>query len=367
MQNSQNKNQATILVVDDALSNRRILTSFLRTQDGYQVQQAADGLAALESIQAKPPDLVLLDINMPEMNGFEVCRRLKASPQTSDIPVIFISALDATEDKVKGFEVGGVDYIIKPIEGTEVLARVRTHLQIRTLQRDLESQIAELDAFAHTVAHDIKNPLAVLVGYTELLRIDQAEMDVAGRDAYIVEMLEQGSKLFRIIEELLLLSSVRQDREIETQPLEMGKLVAGAQKRVRNLIESEKAELRQPAVWPTARGHAAWVEEIWVNYLSNALKYGGEPPRVEFGATALPAEEAVRFWVRDNGAGLTPAEQSLLFTPFERLEQVNVREGHGLGLSIVRRIITKLGGTAGVDSEVGKGSTFWFTLPAARE
>ena len=366
MQNSQDKNPATILVVDDSLFNRRLLTRFL-VQYGYQVQQAPDGVAALESLRVAPPDLVLLDINMPKMDGFEVCQRLNSNPQTSNIPVIFISALDATEDKVKGFEVGGVDYVTKPIQELEVLARVRTHLQIRALQKGLESQIAELDAFAHTVAHDIKNPLAVLMGYTELLQLDHAQMSIADRAEYLTAMVGQGNKLFRIIEELLLLSRMRQDEAIETHPLEMNELVIGAQKRVENLIEREKAELHQPDAWPTARGYAPWVEEIWVNYLSNAIKYGGEPPQVEFGATELPAEGTVQFWICDNGAGLTPAEQSLLFAPFERLEQAKLREGSGLGLSIVHRIITRLGGTVGVDSEVGKGSTFWFTLPAAEE
>ena len=363
---TDSQNTPTILIVDDTRFNRRLLARLLQ-REGYLIEQAENGVAALEIVQSTPLDLILLDVSMPKMDGFEVCQRLKADPKTNEIPVIFITALDSTEDKGKGFEVGGVDYIVKPIQETDVLARVRTHLQIRSLQKNLRNQIAELDAFAHTVAHDIKNPLAVLVGYVELLQMDNEGITTAERAKYLNEMLAQGKKLFRIIEELLLLSSVRQDEEIETHSLEMGNLVGGAMKRVKNLIEQENATLQQPQSWPTAIGYAPWVEEIWVNYLSNALKYGGEPPEVSFGATELPAENAIKFWVQDNGAGLTEEEQSLLFTPFERLDQIKVKEGHGLGLSIVRRIITRLGGKVGVDSEVGQGSSFWFTLPVAPE
>ena len=115
--------------------------------------------------------------------------------------------------------------------------------------------------------------------------------------------------------------------------------------------------------WPRALGHAAWVEEVWANYLSNAIKYGGQPPRVMLGAE--PQQDGmVRYWVRDNGPGLAPEDQARLFTPFTRLDQVRVK-GHGLGLSIVRRIVEKLGGQVGVESQLGQGSTFFFILPAA--
>jgi signal transduction histidine kinase len=129
------------------------------------------------------------------------------------------------------------------------------------------------------------------------------------------------------------------------------------------LIEDHRAEIILPERWPVAVGYGPWVEEIWVNYLSNAIKYGGRPPQVEIGAT-IEKEGWVRYWVRDNGEGLSSAEQARLFTPFERLHQASV-EGHGLGLSVVRRIMEKLGGRVGVESEEGEGSTFYFTLPGA--
>jgi signal transduction histidine kinase len=148
----------------------------------------------------------------------------------------------------------------------------------------------------------------------------------------------------------------------------MTAIVTAAQDRLADLIIACQGEIILPPVWPMAVGYAPWIEEVWVNYLSNALKYGGNPPQIELGFDV--AKEAVdqfpnfqiRFWVRDNGPGLTPEEQGRLFTPFTRLDQVRAK-GHGLGLSIVRRIVEKLGGQVGVESEVGWGSTFWFTLP----
>jgi two-component system sensor histidine kinase/response regulator len=162
-------------------------------------------------------------------------------------------------------------------------------------------------------------------------------------------------------------------------PLDMASIVAEAQQRLAHMIEGHQAEIVLSDTWPAATGYGPWVEEVWVNYLSNAIKYGGRPPRVELGfvvsacpdrsprappngATAQP-DGMVCFWVRDNGPGLTSEEQARLFTPFTRLDQVRAK-GHGLGLSIVRRIVEKLGGQVGVESEVGRGSVFTFTLPA---
>jgi two-component system sensor histidine kinase/response regulator len=161
-----------------------------------------------------------------------------------------------------------------------------------------------------------------------------------------------------------LLSEVRK-AELERTPLDMATIVAEAQERLAYMIKISRAEIIAPPVsaWPTALGYGPWIEEVWVNYLSNAIKYGGQPPRVELGAETL-SDGMLRFWVRDNGSGITPEDQARLFAPFTRLDQIRAG-GHGLGLSIVRRIVEKLGGQVGVESQVGGGSTFSFTLAAA--
>jgi signal transduction histidine kinase len=366
-----------ILIVDDTPANLRLLSQML-TERGYKVRAVLSGPQALMAAQAAPPDLILLDIRMPEMDGYEVCQRLKTGEQTRDIPVLFISALSETEDKIKAFTAGGVDYITKPFQFEEVLARVQTHLALRNLHRQLQAANAELarqidelrarneelDAFAHTVAHDLKNPLNQIVGYAEMLEQYYATLSSVERMKSVGGIARSGRKMNSIIEELLLLAGVRKT-EVRLVPVDMGQTIAQVQQRLTHLIKEYQAEIVLPAAWPTALGYAPWIEEIWVNYLSNGCKYGGTPPRLELGGDALPDGRA-RFWVRDNGDGLTSEEQSRLFTPFTRLDQARTR-GYGLGLSIARRIAEKLGGQVGVESDgaPGQGSTFYFTLPAA--
>jgi signal transduction histidine kinase len=360
--------KAELLIVDDTLENLRLLSQML-SEEGYRVETASSGARALATAQANPPDLVLLDIRMPEMDGYEVCEGLKADERTRDIPIIFLSALDETYDKVKAFTSGGVDYIIKPFQFEEVLARVEIHIALMNLQRqlqqanrELQKRLEELDAFAHTVAHDLKNPLTRIIGYAELLEGEFDTLPEEDLHGFVGIIARGGRKMENIINELLLLASVREG-EVESQPLDMSDIVDEAQRRLSHMIEESKARIILPESWPAALGHGPWVEEVWLNYISNAIKYSGREPRLELGGAVEPGGTA-RFWVRDNGPGLSEEDQGRLFAPFTRLHQVRA-EGHGLGLSIVRRIVNKLGGRAGVESQVGKGSVFYFTLPSA--
>jgi signal transduction histidine kinase len=226
----------------------------------------------------------------------------------------------------------------------------------------LAVQNAELDAFAHTVAHDLKGLLSVILGYTTVLADDAAALARPDWGASLTSIIKTAQRMNSVIEALLLLAATRQG-QIESEPLDMAQIVAEAQDRQSPMIAGYQAEIALPANWPVALGVAPWVEEVWINYLSNALKYGGQPPRVELGATTQ-ANGQVRFWVRDHGLGIAPEAQARLFAPFTRLRQVSV-DGHGLGLSIVRRIVEKLGGEVGVESALGQGNVFFFTLPLA--
>jgi len=357
--------KANILVVDDTPENLRVLVQLLQEQ-GYRVRPVPNGRHALTSVQKEPPDLILLDIMMPEMDGYEVCRQLKADGRTRDIPIIFISALDEVMDKATAFSVGGIDYVTKPFQAEELSARVYTHLTLykmrQTLQQKneiLRQQNAELDAFAHTVAHDLQNPLSIIMGYAQLFKEGIAsrtvdELPLIGAGCY-----NAAQKAANIIQNLLLLASIRKE-DIKQHPLNMADIIKQVIERLNLMIVDSQAELILPKTWPVALGYAPWVEEVWVNYLSNGLKYGGQPPRLEFGATPQ-ANGMICFWVQDNGPGLSPDEQAVLFTEFTRLGKVQIK-GHGLGLSIVRRIMDKLGGQTGVESEIGQGSRFFFTL-----
>ncbi len=245
----------------------------------------------------------------------------------------------------------------------EIKDRIQAEEALRQYTAQLEAQNAELNAFAHTVAHDLKNPLATLIGYAQLLEHSMSKISEETRQEALEAIVHSGLKMGTIVDELLLLASVRAKTDIELHPLNMERIVTEARGRLLHLIEETEGTIIALDSWPAALGHAPWVEAVWANYISNALKYGGRPPRVELGATEQE-DGWVRFWVRDNGPGLTPEQQAHLFTPFERLHQLRV-SGHGLGLSIVQRIVRRLGGEVGVESNVGHsgGSTFYFTLP----
>ena len=227
-------------------------------------------------------------------------------------------------------------------------------------EQEREKLIQDLDAFAHTVAHDLRNPVGLIIGFAELEQsFGTTSSDELQQSLRVIARF--GHKMNNIIDELLLLAGVRKTR-VETKPLDMANIVAEAQQRLTDMIQEYRATVVLPDAWPGALGHAPWIEEVWVNYLSNALKYGGRPPRLELGAT-VQEDGMVRFWVHDNGPGLTSEEQGRMFIPFTRLNQARAT-GYGLGLSIVQRIVEKLGGQVGVTSDgvTGRGSVFYFTL-----
>lgn len=238
--------------------------------------------------------------------------------------------------------------------------------------------IEDLEAFGHTVAHDLKSPLGVIIGYMDLVFETLEER----QDTELLEMVESvistGNRMNRIVTELFTLASVRQ-QAITPTLLDMGMVVAEVEIRIAHMFSEYQVELNKPLTWHAALGYKPWIEEVWINYISNALKYGGNPPLVQLGSDLLPSESSdsqdvdvsacvpqIRFWVRDNGEGLSPETQSRLFTKFTRFDQSRAT-GHGLGLSIVKRIVEKLGGQVGVESTPGQGSLFFFTLPSIEE
>jgi PAS domain S-box-containing protein len=228
----------------------------------------------------------------------------------------------------------------------------------------LRESNAELDAFAHTVAHDLKSPLSVLVGFANLLESDYDAMEVSQVKESLQIIGHTSTKMVSIIDELMLLAQMRRS-EVKLEPIDTPRILNEAMSRLRFMINQYSAtiEIANPENIPVALGYAPWVEQVWINYISNAMKYGGTPPWVELGGVPTP-DGRVRFYVRDNGKGLSPDKLDRLFIPFERLEKARA-EGHGLGLSIVKRIVDKLGGDVDVTSEAGVGTTFSFILARA--
>jgi signal transduction histidine kinase len=241
-------------------------------------------------------------------------------------------------------------------------AHVATAIDNAYSYEEREKLVKELEAFSRTVAHDLKNPLSSVIGYAELAVDNYDRLDDEQKKSFLEIILRNGQKSVDIINALLLLARVRRDQEVQFTDLNTTRIVEEVRVRLQPMIEEFQAELILPAAWPVATGYAPWVEEIWANYVSNAIKYGGSPPRVELGGDELP-DGKVRFWVRDNGVGLSKEDQSKLFRIFTRLGQSDA-SGHGLGLSIVESIAERLKGQVGVESEVGQGSLFYFILPA---
>jgi len=363
------RREATLLIVDDKPQNLRLISDFLAEQ-GFELMLTRSGAQALEKIQREMPDLVLLDVTMPEMDGFEVCRRLKLDARTASVPVIFMTALDDTAHKVQGFRLGAVDYITKPIQREELLARIQHHVKLYTLEKelraksdDLAQKNAELEAYAHTIAHSLKTPLAAAIRFLEILQKFKAE----GLAAEQRDLLQKSSSALAMtgeaVDALLLLSTIAQ-QSVDMQPLDMKNVVARVLNQISDLQARTGALLTLPETWPAALGYEPWVGEVWLNLVSNALKYGGSPARVELGG-ALEGSH-VRFWVRDNGQTLSEKERMLVFIPFTRLHQERA-PGHGLGLATVQRIVSRLEGKVGVRPGPQQGNEFFFELPAASQ
>jgi signal transduction histidine kinase len=252
------------------------------------------------------------------------------------------------------------------------ISEVAVQNEIKSLQRSnerLNNQLAalkihnqELEDYAHTVAHNLKNPLSVIIltsdAITDIIDLTPQELQ-----DYMQQIRSTAYTMNDTIDNLLFLSEVRK-ANAPTEPVDMAKVITKILKRFKHMIKEYQCTIITPKSWPTALGYAPWIEEVWANYLSNAIKYGGRPPFVRFGATVQP-EGMIRFWMLDNGFGIPPETQLQLFSPFNHFSQ-NHGQGHGLGLSIVYHIVEKLGGKVGVESKAGKGSLFFFTLLASQ-
>ncbi|MBN1878471.1 MAG: hybrid sensor histidine kinase/response regulator [Anaerolineae bacterium] len=352
------KEQIRVLVAeDDALGIEAI--QWMLDRIGYTlVGEAATGREVVEMTKTLHPDVILMDIRLPEMDGIEAARQIQEQCPT---PIVVLTAYETPELVAKASACGIGAYLIKPPHARELERAILIAMERFADMRELRALNEELKAYAHTVAHDLKAPLSIIIPSAQLLA-DPKEFDLTIQDIqpHAQRVVEYAYKMQGIIESLLLFAEAR-NMEIELKPLDMAKIVEDAIKRLEWNIHNHHAHIQYPEGWPIAIGYAPWVEGVWANYLSNAIKYGGTPPEIELGSHVEP-DGMVRFWVRDHGPGMTEAIQKRLFTPFIRLPDGRVK-GHGLGLSIARGIVERLGGRVSVESTPGKGSTFSFTLP----
>lgn len=359
---------ASVLVVDDIQANLRLLIDFLRSED-YTVRLAPSGALALKAVAHQAPDLILLDIDMPDMDGYEVCRRLKAQETSREIPVIFVSALNETMDKVKAFEVGGVDYVTKPFQFDEVKARVETHLKLRRAQTTLRENIKNLrrleelrDNLVHMIVHDMRAPLMALITNLEFLK-----QDLDGHEDQSIEdinsALAGGRRLNRMADDLLAVSRLEaRQMPLERVECDLAQVVRDAIQNVKVLESGCEIVLEAPWPVPVVVDENV-VSRIVENLVSNGLKNtpADRPLRVSVSEQAQDARVAFR----DEGAGIPLEFREEIFEKFGTVLTRKNQKHHsvGLGLAFCKLAVQAHGGRIGLDSEEGKGSTFWFTLP----
>jgi two-component system, sensor histidine kinase and response regulator len=364
--------QPDILVVDDTPANLRLLSEMLKAQ-GYKPRLVPSGKLALSAAQAIPPDLILLDIRMPEMDGYQVCERLKADPKLKDTPVIFLSALDETGNKVKAFAVGGVDYIIKPFQLAEVLARVETHLALRRQTRQLEESYAALkhlenmrDNLTHMVVHDMRSPLGVIGGFLSLLESYEAGNLSTNGLQFIREARHSIDELVEMVNSMLDVSKLEAGKmRLHRIESDLGSLAQAVLRRFEPIRGARQLVLDTPCDPVKLPVDAGLISRVMQNLAGNAFNYTAANGSIRIAVSRTGAEARVA--VSDNGPGIPAAYHDKIFEKFVQVEDLNAKVGTGLGLAFCKLAVEIHGGRIGVESEVGHGSTFWFTLPLADE
>ncbi|OGV46956.1 MAG: hypothetical protein A2X46_19345 [Lentisphaerae bacterium GWF2_57_35] len=367
-----------ILVVDDTPANLRLLTDLLKER-GCKVRPVPGGQLAIQAVQKEKPDLILLDINMPGMNGYEVCERLKADDALKEIPVIFISALDETMDKIKAFAVGGLDYITKPFQFEEVEARVQTHLKLRRLQVERQRQNQQLqescdqlkkledlrDNLTNMIIHDMRSPLMGLTGYLKMLETDAAEKLSPDERMMLGETRSCGSLLENMVNTLLDVSRLEEGKmPLHREKADIDVLIQKALQSLGSLTKQVVLIHRKSALPILVHCDVNLVARIVANLVGNAIKFTPEGGQVVVSAESRGV--AARICVADTGSGIPLEYRHKIFEKFGQVETRQQRKMYstGLGLTFCKLAVEAHGGEIGVESEPGQGSAFWFTLPS---
>lgn len=405
--------KATILVVDDTHENLRLLAELFKGQ-GYSVRLAPGGHMAIESIQANLPDLILLDIMMPGLNGYDVCAMLKADERTRDIPIIFISALHEVFDKVKAFSIGGVDYITKPFQVEEVLARVQTHLSLRSLQQQLQahnkhlqneivdriraeealerersllaqrvhertealslanaelSRAARLkDEFVANVSHELRTPLNAIQGMAEALWGQvYGPLSEQQREQLSI-IIQSGKRLHALITNIIDLAKVEAGKiAFQIEPCSVKTICELSTRTMQRAIEAKnltyKLVIDENVKFVLADERR--VKQVLVHLLDNAIKFTPDGGSIGLTVEGDAEQHAVLFTVWDKGIGISASNMTHLFKPFVQLDGGLSRQygGVGLGLMLVYHLLHNQAGSVSVESDEGIGSRFTVALP----
>lgn len=359
-----------VLIVDDQEANRLLLREILESQ-GHEVAEAVDGVEALARVADAPPDAVLLDVGMPGIDGFEVCRRLKADPATATIPVLLVTALNQRDQRLLGIGAGANDYITKPIDRSDLSLRVRNAIRMHQLYAEIEAQYRRLeklellrDSLVHMIVHDLRSPLAGIRAYLDLMKMDGEGKLEPEMTQSIDEARKVAVDMTEMVSDLLDVSRL----ETGQMPLEMSQVdlaalsteVASATGRATHRVtvrvegSAEQARIiADPSV----------IRRVITNLVGNAVKFS--PPSSQIVLLVQGNGSGAKVSVSDRGPGIAPEYHEKIFEKFGQVEAAMQGHKHssGLGLTFCKFAVEAHGGRIGVESVVGRGSTFWFALP----
>lgn len=361
-----------LLVVDDDPINVELLGDLLRAL-GYRVATAGDGPAALRAVREQAPDLVLLDVMMPEMNGFEVCRALRADPSTSAIPVVFVTALSDTEDKVRAIEAGGDDFLTKPFSRPVLVARIRSLLRLKAANDALEASYRRLqeaermrDELTRMIAHDLRSPLAAVQGTLEMAL--EGDLGPLGGEALRLfgDARDRGDDALRMIADLLDVGRMEESRlQLEREEVPAAPLLRQVAEEWAVRAERQGSRVRADAT-PDGlrlRVDAGLLRRVLANLVGNALRHGGGGVSVRLAASAAADPPGVEFVVADDGGGIPEGMHERIFARYATLASDG--GSSGLGLTFCKLAVETHGGRIWVDSREGAGSAFHFVIPNA--
>jgi signal transduction histidine kinase len=359
---SDNK-KASILIVDDNPQNLQLLGSIVYNK-GYNVSISSTGANALVSISQQPPDLILLDIQMPEMDGFEVCKILKSNPITKDIPIIFLTAVTDIKNIIRGFESGAVDYITKPFNKAELIARIATHIELKLSREKLTELNAAKDKFFSIIAHDLRNPTYTLKLLLHQMANNYSSFSKEEIILYLKGLQDASENLYELLDDLLLWSKSQWGGlAIKTEKLNLQAVVNTKIAQCSSAAKNKNIEIKSTVkdnVFVNA--DEMMLKTVLLNLLSNAIKFTNYNGLIEI--TAKPTDQLIKVSVKDSGVGMNEAELKGLFAIDSglNLRGTNKEEINGLGLILCKEFTERNGGEITVKSEKEIGSTFSFTV-----
>lgn len=352
--------RAQILIIDDAPDSITAAATVLQDAD-YQLRIAINAATALPLIAQLPPDLILLDVNLPDIDGFTLCRKLKASPDYAAIPIIFLTASDNEKHIQTAFSLGACDYVTKPFRKSELSARVSTQLRLYQQQQELKKAYDELDSFCASVAHDLKSPLLSISQLIQILRDDFAPHLPQDGLELVHVLQDKSADVITIIDHLLEFSRASKtsmntsivDMQILSEKI-FAELHSACPKRQ---ITFHAAEL------PSLPGDPILLQQLLRNILSNAIKYTAKKDDAHITLNCTATKNDYIFCCQDNGVGFDMRYANRLFHVFERLHSSREFSGSGVGLAICQRIIQRHHGKIWLEGTPGKGASCWFSLP----